>query len=61
MAHRPVQEITDIGAGPFSQGAKKAIPGRSFYGTFEKANEHAAVATSRLKERNQKRKPPRSK
>ena len=33
----------------------------SFYGTFEKAKEHAAAATSRLKERTQKRKPPFSK
>jgi hypothetical protein len=32
----------------------------SFYGTFE-AKEHAVAATSRLKERTQKRKPPLSK
>ena len=40
---------------------KKPLLVGSFYGTFEKAKEHAAAATSRLKERVQKGKPPLSK
>jgi len=45
----------------FAGREKKPLLVGSFYGTFEKAKEHAAAATSRLKERIQKRKPPHSK
>jgi hypothetical protein len=43
------------------RGTKKPLLVGSFYGAFEKAKEHAAAATSRLKERIQKAKPPHSK
>ena len=45
----------------FAGREKKPLLVGSFYDTFEKAKEHAMAATSRLKERTQKRKPPRSK
>ena len=45
----------------FAGHEKKPTLVGSFYGTFEKAKEHAAAATSRLKERIQKAKPPLSK
>ena len=45
----------------FAGREKKPLLVGSFYGTFEKAKEHAVAATSRLNERTQKRKPPLSK
>jgi len=45
----------------FAGREKKPLLVGSFYGTFEKAKEHAAAATSRLKEHTQNRKPPLSK
>jgi hypothetical protein len=45
----------------FAGREKKPLLVGSFYGTFERAKEHAAAATSHLRERTQKRKPPLSK
>ena len=45
----------------FAGREKKPLLVGSFYGTFESAKEHAVAATSRLKERMQKRKSPPSK